>query len=148
MDNAVFRLADTQKALAWKLNGRLLDLNKKIVTEAFRLTGATGLEWWIEEVARIPNKIVMLRLADGRKLPDEKMKKLRKLVYPESVRIVFYTENKKWFLSRIMGNSIERYQISIEEKIGVAHVPYNDSDTDMRNRARLAQQLTRLVITK
>lgn len=144
---AVFKLADTQKSLAWKLNGRLLELNMRIVKEAIRQSGAAGLEWWVEEAARIPGSIVLIRMADGRKLPDEQRMTLHSLM-SEFVRTVFYSDSKWSYVSRIMGRTVERSQIHIEEKIGVAHVPVNNSDTDMVNRARLAQQLTRLVITK
>ena len=53
MNSVIFRLADTQKELAWNLNYNLIQLNKQIVTEAIHLIGAEGLEYHINSVARI-----------------------------------------------------------------------------------------------
>lgn len=36
MNSVVFRLADTQKELAWKLDDHLLELNSQIVNEAIK----------------------------------------------------------------------------------------------------------------
>jgi hypothetical protein len=66
----------------------------------------------------------------------------------ECIAFVYYSEDKQVFVSRIMGKSIEQRQISVEDKIGVAHVPIPDDNPNMTNRARLAQQLTQLVITQ
>lgn len=147
MNSVIFKLSDTQKELAWKLNNRLLELNKQIVTEAIKLIGAEGLEWWILEVARIPGNTVLLQLDDGKKFPEEYKLQLQRLM-SEFIAFVYYSEDKRVFVSRMMGKSIERRQINVEEKIGVAHVPVPDDDPNMTNRARLAQQLTRLVITQ
>ena len=147
MNSVIFKLSDTQKELAWKLNNRLLELNKQIVTEAIKLIGAEGLEWWILEVARIPGNTVLLQLDDGRKFPEEHKLQLQRLM-SEFIAFVYYSEDKRVFVSRIMGKSIERRQINVEDKIGVAHVPVPGDDPNIANRARLAQQLTQLVITQ
>lgn len=147
MNSVIFELSDTQKELAWKLNGRLLDLNKQIVTEAIRMIKAEGLEWWIEEVARIPGNTVLLQLDDGKKFPEEQKMQLHRLM-SEFIAFVYYSEDKRVFISRIIGKSIERKSISVEERAGVAHVPLEEVNPNIINRARLAQQLTQLVITK
>jgi tRNA U34 5-carboxymethylaminomethyl modifying GTPase MnmE/TrmE len=147
MNSVIFKLSDTQKELAWKLNNRLLELNKQIVTEAIKLIGAEGLEWWIMEVSRIPGNTVLLQLDDGKKFPEEQKMQLHRLM-SEFVGFVYYAEDEKVFISRVMGKSIDRKQINVEDKIGVAHIPIDDSDPNILNRARLAQQLTQLVITK
>lgn len=147
MNAAIFKLSDTQKELAWKLNNRLLELNKQIVTEAIKLIGADGLEWWILEVARIPGNTVLLRLDDGKRFPDEQKIQLHRMM-SESIGFVYSSEDRKIYISRVMGKGIDRKKITIEEKIGVAHVPIADASPNLLNRARLAQQLTQLVITK
>ena len=147
MNSVIFNLSDTQKELAWKLNIRLLELNKQIVAEAIKLIGAEGLEWWILEAARIPGNTVLLQMDDGKKFPEEYKLLLQNLM-SECIAFVYYSEDKQVFVSRIMGKSIEQRQISVEDKIGVAHVPIPDDNPNMTNRARLAQQLTQLVITQ
>ncbi len=147
MNSVIFKLSDTQKELAWKLNTRLLELNKQIVTEAIKLIGVEGLEWWILEVARIPGNAVLLQLDDGKKFPENQKYQLQNLM-SEYIAFVYSSDDKQVLISRIVGRSIERRQISIEEKIGVAHIPIPDDAPSIINRARLAQQLSRLVITQ
>lgn len=146
MNSVIFKLSDTQKELAWKLNVRLLELNKQIVSEAIKLIGAEGLEWWIVEVARIPGNAVLLQLDDGKKFPDEQKQQLQRLM-SEYIAFVYYSEDKRTFVSRVIGKSIDHKQINIEDRIGVAHIPIG-SDPNIINRARLAQQLSQLAITE
>ena len=47
-----FRLADTQRELAWGLNEHQLEMNGQIVTEGIRLIGAEGLQYHVQSVAR------------------------------------------------------------------------------------------------
>ena len=48
INSVIFRLADTQRELAWALNEHLIELNGQIITEAIKLIGAEGLEWHIQ----------------------------------------------------------------------------------------------------
>ena len=122
MNAVIFRLADTQKELAWNLNYNLTQLNKQIVTEAIHLIDAEGLEYHINSVARIPGVSVLIMLDDGKRFPDKQSKDLY-LLMSEKISYVFYDKNKRILISRIIGKSIDRRDIKIEEKIGVAHKP-------------------------
>ena len=93
------------------------------------------------------SKLRILQLNDGKKFPEDNKIQLQRLM-SEFIAFVYYSEDKRVFVSRIIGKSIERRQISVEDKIGVAHVPIPNDDPKMTKRARLAQQLTRLVITQ
>ena len=66
----------------------------------------------------------------------------------EKISYVFYDENKRILISRILGKSIDRRNINIEEKIGVAHVPLESATPYVMNRVKLAQQLSEILITK
>lgn len=147
MNSVIFRLADTQKELAWNLNYNLIQLNKQIVTEAIHLIDAEGLEYHINSVARIPGVSVLIMLDDGKRFPDEQSKSLY-LLMSEKISYVFYDENKRILISRILGKSIDRRNINIEEKIGVAHVPLESATPYVMNRVKLAQQLSEILITK
>lgn len=148
MDNinsVIFRLADTQRELAWGLNDHLLDFNSRILTEAIKLIGADGLEGLIQSVARIPGNTSLIMLRDGTVFPTAQRDELYKLM-SERIHFVYETENRKVLISRILGKDIERDQIRIEEKIGVAHVPLDNATPNMINRVRLAQQFSKVQI--
>lgn len=66
INSVIFRLADTQRELAWALNEHLIELNGQIITEAIKLIGAEGLEWHIQSVARIPGNSSLIIPAEGK----------------------------------------------------------------------------------
>lgn len=145
VNSVIFRLADTQRELAWALNEHLVELNGQIITEAIKLIGAEGLEWHIQSVARIPGNSSLIMLRDGTVFPKEQRDELYKMM-AERINFVYESDSKKVLISRILGKDIDRNQINIEEKIGVAHVPLNDATPSMINRVRLAQQFSRMQI--
>lgn len=147
IDSVLFRLADTQKELAWYLDNNLMELNSGLVKEAIRLIGAEGLEYHIKDVARIPGATMTFMLNDGVVFPDEQRKQLVNLT-GESIGFVYDAPYKRTLISRVIGKDVDRYKISIEEKIGVAHVPIDDLAPRIMNRVRMAQQLSHLAITK
>lgn len=145
INSVIFRLADTQRELAWALNEHLIELNGQIITEAIKLIGAEGLEWHIQSVARIPGNSSLIMLRDGTVFPKEQRDELYKMM-SERINFVYESDSKKVLISRILGKDIDRNQINIEEKIGVAHVPLNNATPSMVNRVRLAQQFSKVQI--
>ena len=141
----IFSLADTQKELAWGLNNRLMELSKQLMTEAIRLIGAEGLEYHVQEVARIPGNTSLILLSDGTVFPKEQRDGLYKLM-AERIGFIYDSDSKKVLISRVIGRDIDRNKISIEEKIGVAHVPLQDATPYIKSRVCLAQQFSRLLI--
>lgn len=145
INSVIFRLADTQKELAWGLNNHMLELNSQILTEAIRLIGAEGLQYHVQSVARIPGNTSLILLNDGMVFPKEQKEGLYKLM-AERIGFVYNSENKRVLISRVLGRDIDRNLINIEEKIGVVHIPLGDAAPDMKNRVRLAQQFSKLLI--
>lgn len=145
INSVIFRLADTQKELAWGLNDHLLELNNQILTEAIRLIGAEGLQYHVQSVARIPGNTNLILLNDGTVFPKEQKDGLYKLM-AERIGFVYDSDNKRILISRVLGRDIDRNLINIEEKIGVAHIPLGEATPIMKNRVRLAQQFSRLLI--
>ena len=145
INSVIFRLADTQKELAWVLNNHMLELNNQILTEAIRLIGAEGLQYHVQSVARIPGNTSLILLNDGTVFPKEQKEDLYKLM-AERIGFVYDSDNKRVLISRVLGRDIDRNLINIEEKIGVAHIPLGDATPNMKNRVRLAQQFSRLLI--
>ncbi|WP_333657125.1 GTPase domain-containing protein [Tissierella praeacuta] len=147
INSVIFRLADTQRELAWELNKHLLELNKQIVTEAIRLIGAEGLEYHIQSVARIPGNSSLFLLRNGTVFPKEQRNDIYKIM-GERIGFVYETDNKKVLISRILGKEIDRDFISIEEKIGVAYIPIEVVTPNIINKVRLAQQFSKIQIIK
>ena len=145
INSVVFRLADTQRELAWELNAHLIELNRKILFEAIKLIGAEGLEWHIDSVARIPGNRCLLVLRLGTFFPKMQWKQLIKLM-SEQLYTVLETDNKRALIFKILGRKISYEKICIEEKLGVAHVPLKDANQDLIQRARLAQQVSKVQI--
>ena len=141
----IFKLADTQKNLAWGLNNNLLELNAKIVSEAIHKINADESQYLVQSVARIPGNIDLLLLEDKTFFPEEHKEKLQRLM-DERINFVYNTNNKRILISMILGSNVDRNLISIEDKIGVAHVPVECVTPDLQNRVRLAQQLSCLLI--
>ncbi len=145
INSVIFRLADTQKELAWGLNNHLMELNSRILEEAIKLIGADGLQYHVLAVARIPGNVSMIKLADGTVFPREQTEGLYHLM-SERVNFVYDSDNVKVLISRVIGREIDRSQINIEEKIGVARVPLGNASSNTKNRVRLAQQFSQLLI--
>ncbi len=145
IDSVVFKLADTQKELAWGLNNHLAELNWQLMHEAIRIIGVEGLQYHVLSVARIPGNTSLILLNDGTVFPTEQRDSLTTLM-SEKIGFIYDTENKRTLISRVLGREIDRYSISIEDKIGVAHVPIADASPYLKNRVRLAQQFSGLVI--
>lgn len=145
INSVIFRLADTQKELAWDLNDHMLELNSQILTEAIRLIGAEGLQYHVQSVARIPGNTTLILLNDGTVFPREQKEGLYRLM-SEQIGFVYDSDNKRVLISRVLGRKITRNQVNIEDKIGVVHIPLGDASPNMKNRVRLAQQFSRLLI--
>lgn len=145
INSVIFRLADTQKKLAWGLNDHMLELNSQILTEAIRLIGAEGLQYHVQSVARIPGNTSLILLNDGTVFPKEQKEELYRLM-SEQIGFVYDSDNKRVLISRVLGRKIDRNQINIEDKIGVVHIPLGDASPNMKNRVRLAQQFSRMLI--
>lgn len=145
VNSVVFDLADTQRKLAWGLNERLLELNNQILYEAMRMLDAEDIDETIQSVARIPGNTTLIMLHKGTIFPNELKDKLYHLM-GERISFVKETENKLVLLYKVLGKEIGDKKISIEEKIGVAHVPLQEATPNMINRVQLAQQLTGLQI--
>jgi tRNA U34 5-carboxymethylaminomethyl modifying GTPase MnmE/TrmE len=144
--SAVSRLCETLAVLARAINGRLLDLNKELVSEAIRLTGKEGLESWIHEAARLPGDTVLLNMNEGKTFAEESRKELCALMQENVKSITCNEDDLQGIISGIMGRGIAPSNVYIDKQNFAALVPFDTADPDMISRARLAQQLARLVI--
>ena len=147
IDSVLFRLADTQKELAWYVDKNLLSLNTQFLTQALQLINASGLEYHVQTVARIPGAAMTMILTEHTVFPEEQRKQLSTLT-GEYIGFTYNSPYKRTLISRVIGKKVDRDEIRIEGKIGVAHISVDEDDPIMRNRIRLAQQLSQIAITK
>ena len=141
----IFKLADIQKKLAWSLNENLTELNKQIVTEAIYLIGATGMEYHINSIARIPGINILFMLDEGKKVPESEIIKLNKLL-SEKIDFNYYNINKKILISRILGNVVDINDIKIDEENELAYIKLGNITADIYYKVKLAQQLSKILI--
>ena len=139
------QLADTQKELAWGLNDHHFELNSHLLAECLRLIGADGIQNEIQSVARIPGNTCMIVLHDNSVFPEKQKDDLEKLM-EERIDIVYYSDNKRLFISSILGSDIDCKLINLDEEKNVVHIPLDDSTLTIKNRVRLVQQLSRIII--
>ncbi len=149
--SSIFTLSKTQQEFAVALNSKLQEINMAVIKEALAYLGFTGLEWHIASTARIPGYAMMIVLEDGKYFPDDASKALFYLL-KEKVWFVFKKENVKSMLSQAIGRGCDRDTIRIQyidDTPRIAHIPSIDTvDASTRNRIRMAQQITELLIMK
>ena len=78
--------------------------------------------------------------------PDDVKMKLQDLI-SEKILFVYKSGYKTIFVSRILGKSIDRNRILLDG-YDVVRIPADEVDPNIINRARLAQQMTKLIITQ
>lgn len=149
--SSIFTLSKTQQEFAVALNSKLQEINATVIKEALAYLGYAGLEWHIESIARIPGYAIMIVLEDGKRFPDDASKALFYLL-KEKVWFVFKKENLKSMLSQAIGRGCDRDTIRIQyidDTPRIAHIPSLDTvDASTKNRIRMAQQITELLIMK
>lgn len=146
IDSILFGLADTQKKLAWYLDTNLLNLNSALVKEALSFTETKEQAQYIDTVARVPGFALTFVLNSNFNLPAATIEKLRNLM-GEDINCIYNSSNKKILISRAIGDEIQRDAIDIELKTGTAHIKASKATSRLINRARIAQQLSRIVIS-
>jgi hypothetical protein len=154
--NSVFALSKTQREFAVSLNNKLQEMNSAVVKEALAYLGYEGLEWHISSIARIPGYAVMLVLEYGQVFPNDAAKALSGLL-KEKVWYIIKNDSIKSMLLQALWNKADRGSVDvqsiniqyIDDAPRIAHIPFlNVVDANTRNRVRMAQQITELLIIK
>jgi len=154
--SSVFALSKTQREFAVSLNNKLQEINAAVIREALAYLGYAGLEWHISSVARIPGYAVMLILEPGKVFPNDAAKALSNLL-KERVWYIIKNESVKSMLLQAIWRKADRQAVDvqrisiqyIDEEPRIAHIPFLDAvDANTKNRIRMAQQITELLIMK
>ena len=153
---AMFALSKAQREFAVSLNYKLQEMNFAVVKEALAYLGYTGLEYHISSIARIPGYAVMLVLEYGKVFPNDAAKALSGLL-KEKVWYIIKNDSIKSMLVQALWNKADRSSVDvqciniqyIDDAPRIAHIPFvNALDANTRNRVRMAQQITELLIMK
>ena len=143
----VFKLADSQRNLAWILNKQQKYLHRTLLDKALVQLGHKNCGNLISDIARVPGQAIMLLIEPKTKFPEDVRRDLEKLL-GEKVWFVVNTRNKVSILTQAIGRDCDPRKVSIESNIQVAHVSVDDLDSVGISRIRLAQQLTELHVMK
>ncbi len=142
----LFKLADSQRNLAWELNKHQKRLHRILIDKALGQLGHKDCGNLISDIARVSGLAIMLLIEPNTTFPGEVRRDLEKLL-GEKVFVV-NTRNKVSILAQAIGLDCDRSKVSIESDIQVAHIPVDDLDKVGISRIRLAQQLTELHVMK
>lgn len=154
--SSIFTLSTTQREFAIALNNKLREINLTIIKEALAYLGYEGLEWHILSITRIPGYAVMISLEYGKVFPNDAAKALSRLL-KEKLWYIIQNDNIKSMLLQAIWNKVDRLSIDtqsikiqcIDGAPRIAHIPFLDVvDSNTRNRIRMAQQITELLIMK
>jgi hypothetical protein len=140
---ALFKLADSQRLLAWSLDDRQKDLARMIVGEALRHMGCERIMDLFRGMARIPGVSTMLLIEPGTRVPRDARERLERLL-GEKILFAVDTKNAVSLIGQAVGPECDRKNINIEKKIRVAHLNHEHIGPQTRSRIRLARQLTGL----
>lgn len=139
--SAMFTLADNQRTLACTLNNRQKKLGRTLVKQALRQLNAADLSDLIKDVARVPGKAIMFLINPGVIFP-EAIRRALEMLLKERIWFVIDTKNTVSILSQAIGRKCKTNEISLEKKISVARVSFDNIDENTKIRIKLAQQLT------
>lgn len=149
--SSIFTLSKVQQEFAVALNHKLQKINMSVVEEALVYLGYSESESHISNIARIPGCAIMIVLEDGQRFPDNASKDLFFLL-KERVWFVFKKDNLKSILTQAIGRGCDRNTIRIQYIEGtprIAHISSLDTvDEGTKNRIRMAQQITELLVMK
>ena len=142
----VSALSLTQYTLAQKLSRSLRELNRGLVREALALQGCPELSLRIEDVGVIPGAECCLILVPGASLPSDALKKLASIL-GVTVRAVTGGCSSEELIKRLLGENAVRLK-RLSGGVPSAELLTDKSSPSAVNKAKLAQQLCEIIITK
>lgn len=140
----VSELSCTQSSLAGHLIGSLKSLHRSQIRKALELLGCPALSMRIHDAAIIPGFECAIVLAQHTVFPERERQMLCDLL-GERIYFLPYTEDKTELLNRILGE--DNYIIKNNNGKESA-VLKNSDDPVLINKAKLAQQLCGIIITR
>ena len=140
----VTELSATQSMLAGQLSGSLRELYRSLLCKALALLGCPSLSMRIHDAAMIAGFECAVVLAPHTAFPDRERQALCNLL-GEGIRFLPYTEDKTEILRMILGSG----NYTLNNRGGkLSAVLKNRDDPVSINKAKLAQQLSGIMITR
>ena len=140
----VAELSSTQSSLAEQLSGSLRELHRSLICKALALLGCPELSMRIHDAAMISGFECAVVLAPHTAFPDRARQELCNLL-GESIRFLPYSEDKTELLRMILGSG----NYTLKNRSGrISAVLKNRDDPVSINKAKLAQQLSGIMITR
>ena len=140
----VSELSSTQGTLAQQLSGSLRELHRSLLCKALSLIGRPELSMRIHDAAMIPGFECAVVLAPHTVFPELERQELCNLL-GESIRFLPYAEDKTELVRMILGNGSCTLKKRGDK---ISAVLKNGDDPVVINKAKLAQQLSGIVITR
>ena len=140
----VSELSSTQGTLAQQLSGSLRELHRSLLCKALSLIGRPELSMRIHDAAMIPGFECAVVLAPHTVFPERERQELCNLL-GESIRFLPYAEDKTELVRMILGNGSCTLKKRGDK---ISAVLKNGDDPVVINKAKLAQQLSGIVITR
>lgn len=154
--NSFFILSRVQRNFAISLNHNLQRINRTLINSALDYLNCFEAKDNILNIARVPGIGIMFLLRAGEEFPSFAARKLSELL-KEKIWFVIDTGKLKSILIQAIWPKKERQYIDkdsiriqyIDDKPQISHIPFIEKrNVNIRNRVRLAQQLTELLIMK
>lgn len=148
--SGIFKLADMQRKLAWKMNKQVKNLNYQLIKAALNTIKMKDELSKIKDLARIPGEALFFLIKPETEFCNDAKKQLQELL-DEQIWFVIDSGDDKDLISQAIGNEVSKNEISIEdkpEKPKMVHVECDNIDHTTVTRIKLAQQLTELHIMK
>lgn len=130
-------LARTQKELSERIQPNLLEQSKQILDAALRLVFGGLYANRIITAARVPGKVLVAQLNEGKRIPIKKVDKLNKLVQEELVFIEQIPDESS-LLRLLLGDMVDNCLFENDSY----HVKTETISATAINRIRIAQQFT------
>lgn len=140
----LFKLADSQRNLAWKLNKHQKRPHRILIDKALGQLGHKDCGNLVLDIARVPGLAIMLLIEPNTTFPEDVHRDLEELLGEKVWFVINNNRNKVSILAQAIGLDCDPSKVRIESDIQVAHVPVDDLDAVGISRIRLAQQLTEL----
>lgn len=128
-------LSQTQNELANRIQPNLLEQSKQILDAALRLVLGGFYGNRIVRAARVPGKLLIAQLADGKTVPDKKVDKLKTLMQ-EELCLIEQTEDTGKLMFAIFGEEAGKFTYAN----GTYHSSFASMNLKNQNRTRIAQQ--------
>lgn len=148
ISNTIYSVSNIQKMFADSLYDKQEEINRVILEEAVAYSNVKLKCDDVVRLSRLPGTCITLCLTN---IPADEVKKDLELVTKEMVIVINYVEDVRELVSRQIGIDISNVKIEYDEQknvVGISIKVDKQIDPIMVNRIKMAQQISRLYISR